>query len=114
MTPSATAPLPGISAANSPAFIAAIAMSEELRRGEDECSRVTREMSEEQRITREQLAAERKAPYAEAAYAVGGGPLRILLRHLLPATAGHLISASGQPGRERGRPNCPRTSMRSP
>ena len=43
------------------AFIAAIAMSEELRRGEDECSRVTREMSEEQRITREQLAAERKA-----------------------------------------------------
>lgn len=36
------------------------------------------------------VAAERKAPYAEAAYAAGGGPLRILLRHLLPATAGHL------------------------
>jgi hypothetical protein len=43
------------------AFIAAIAMSEELRRGEDECARVTQEMSEEQRVTREQLAAERKA-----------------------------------------------------
>jgi hypothetical protein len=42
-------------------YIAALAMSEELRTGEDECARVTREMSEEQRVTREQLAAERKA-----------------------------------------------------
>ena len=36
------------------------------------------------------IAAERQQPYAESAYAVGGGPLRILLRHLLPAAAGHL------------------------
>ena len=34
--------------------------------------------------------AERRKGYAEAAYAAGGGPLRILLRHLLPAAAGHL------------------------
>lgn len=43
------------------AYIAAIAMSEELKQGEEEWKRVTREMSEEQRIMREQLAAERKA-----------------------------------------------------
>jgi peptide/nickel transport system permease protein len=36
------------------------------------------------------VAAERSQPYAESAYAVGGGPLRILLRHLLPAAAGHI------------------------
>ena len=30
------------------------------------------------------VAAERRKPYAESAYAVGAGPLRILLRHLLP------------------------------
>ena len=42
-------------------YIAAIAMSEELKRGETECLRVTTEMAEEQRITREALAAERKA-----------------------------------------------------
>lgn len=36
------------------------------------------------------VAAERNQPYAESAYAVGAGPLRILLRHLLPAAAGHL------------------------
>jgi peptide/nickel transport system permease protein len=36
------------------------------------------------------IAAERHQPYAEAAYAAGAGPLRILLRHLLPAAAGHL------------------------
>lgn len=36
------------------------------------------------------VAAERNQPYAEAAYAAGAGPLRILLRHLLPATTGHL------------------------
>lgn len=36
------------------------------------------------------VAAERQQPYAESAYAVGAGPLRILLRHLLPAAAGHL------------------------
>jgi peptide/nickel transport system permease protein len=36
------------------------------------------------------IAAERQKPYAESAYAVGGGPLRILLRHLLPAAAGHI------------------------
>ena len=36
------------------------------------------------------VAAERRQPYAESAYAVGGSPLRILLRHLLPAAAGHI------------------------
>ena len=36
------------------------------------------------------VAAERHQSYAEAAYAAGAGPLRILLRHLLPAAAGHL------------------------
>ncbi|MBA2304479.1 MAG: ABC transporter permease [Acidobacteria bacterium] len=36
------------------------------------------------------IAAERRKPYAEAAYAAGAGPLRILLRHLLPAAAGHV------------------------
>lgn len=36
------------------------------------------------------VAAERRQPYAESAYAVGAGPLRILLRHLLPAAAGHI------------------------
>ena len=36
------------------------------------------------------IAAERQQPYAESAYAVGANPLRILLRHLLPAAAGHL------------------------
>jgi peptide/nickel transport system permease protein len=36
------------------------------------------------------VAAERQKPYAESAYAVGAGPLRILLRHLLPAAAGHI------------------------
>lgn len=34
--------------------------------------------------------AERRKGYAEAAYAAGGTPLRILLRHLLPAAAGHI------------------------
>jgi peptide/nickel transport system permease protein len=36
------------------------------------------------------VAAERHKGYAEAAYALGGSPLRILLRHLLPAAAGHI------------------------
>lgn len=36
------------------------------------------------------VAAERQQPYAESAYAVGGGALRILLRHLLPAAGGHI------------------------
>ena len=36
------------------------------------------------------VAAERRQEYAEAAYAAGAGPLRILLRHLLPATFGFL------------------------
>ncbi|MDQ3486930.1 MAG: ABC transporter permease [Acidobacteriota bacterium] len=36
------------------------------------------------------VAAERQKPYAESAYAVGAGPLRILRRHLLPAAAGHI------------------------
>jgi peptide/nickel transport system permease protein len=36
------------------------------------------------------VAAERRKGYAEAAHAMGAGPLRILLRHLLPAAAGHL------------------------
>jgi peptide/nickel transport system permease protein len=38
------------------------------------------------------VVAERKQAYAEAAYAAGAGPLRILLRHLLPAAAGHLAT----------------------
>ena len=36
------------------------------------------------------VAAERRKPYAEAAYALGAGPLRILLRHLLPSTRSFL------------------------
>jgi len=38
------------------------------------------------------VAAERNQAYAEAAYAAGAGPLRILLRHLLPAARGHLAT----------------------
>jgi peptide/nickel transport system permease protein len=36
------------------------------------------------------IAAERTQTYAESAYAAGAGPLRILLRHLLPAARSHL------------------------
>jgi peptide/nickel transport system permease protein len=36
------------------------------------------------------VAAEHRKGYAEAAYAMGETPLRILLRHLLPAAAGHV------------------------
>ena len=36
------------------------------------------------------IASERTKGYAEAAYAVGGSPLRILLRHLLPSAARHI------------------------
>jgi peptide/nickel transport system permease protein len=36
------------------------------------------------------VAAERNQTYAESAYAAGAGPLRILLRHLLPAARAHL------------------------
>ena len=38
------------------------------------------------------VAAERRKGYAEAAYAAGAGPLRILLRHLLPAAASHVAT----------------------
>ena len=38
------------------------------------------------------IAAERRREYAEAAYAVGGGWLRILLLHLLPAARSHLAT----------------------
>ncbi len=38
------------------------------------------------------VAAERRLAYAEAAYAVGAGPLRILLRHLLPAARAHIAT----------------------
>ena len=38
------------------------------------------------------IAAERRREYAEAAYAVGGGRLRILLLHLLPAARSHLAT----------------------
>lgn len=38
------------------------------------------------------IAAERSQAYAEAAYSAGAGPLRILLRHLLPAASGHLAT----------------------
>lgn len=48
-------------------YIAAIAMSEELKRGEVELERVMAEMSEEQRTTREQLAAERQAHESDLA-----------------------------------------------
>jgi peptide/nickel transport system permease protein len=37
------------------------------------------------------VAAERRKEYAEAAQAEGAGPLRILLRHLLPAARGFLL-----------------------
>ena len=38
------------------------------------------------------IAAERRREYAEAAYAMGAGRLRILLRHLLPAARSHLAT----------------------
>jgi peptide/nickel transport system permease protein len=38
------------------------------------------------------IAAERRKEYVEAAYSMGASPLRILLRHLLPATTGFLLS----------------------
>jgi peptide/nickel transport system permease protein len=38
------------------------------------------------------VAAEREQGYVESAYAAGAGPLRILLRHLLPAARGHLAT----------------------
>jgi peptide/nickel transport system permease protein len=38
------------------------------------------------------VALERRKPYAEAAYALGASPLRILLRHVLPSTTGHLTT----------------------
>ena len=38
------------------------------------------------------VAAERQQAYAEAAYAAGATPLRILLRHLLPAAGTHLVA----------------------
>ena len=38
------------------------------------------------------IAAERPKEYVEAAYSLGASPARILLRHLLPATAGFLFS----------------------
>jgi peptide/nickel transport system permease protein len=37
------------------------------------------------------VASERRQEYAEAAYAMGAGPVRILLRHLLPACTGFLL-----------------------
>jgi peptide/nickel transport system permease protein len=39
------------------------------------------------RVVRAIVATERNKGYAEAAYAAGAGPLRILLRHVLPAAA---------------------------
>jgi peptide/nickel transport system permease protein len=44
------------------------------------------------RAVRAVIAAERQKEYAEAAYAAGAGPLRILLRHLLPAASGQLAT----------------------
>lgn len=44
------------------------------------------------RAVRAVIAAERQKEYAEAACAAGAGPLRILLRHLLPAAAGQLAT----------------------
>ena len=38
------------------------------------------------------VAAERQKEYVEAAYSMGASPLRILLRHLLPASTGFLLS----------------------
>lgn len=38
------------------------------------------------------VALESRKPYAEAAYALGSSPLRILLRHVLPSTTGHLAT----------------------
>lgn len=43
------------------------------------------------RVVRAIVAAERHKEYAEAAKAAGAGRLRILLRHLLPATRGSLL-----------------------
>ena len=40
------------------------------------------------RAVRAIVAGERRREYAEAAYAIGAGPVRILLRHLLPAARG--------------------------
>jgi peptide/nickel transport system permease protein len=44
------------------------------------------------RAVRAVIAAERRMEYAEAAYSAGAGPLRILLRHLLPAAAGQVAT----------------------
>lgn len=44
------------------------------------------------RSVRAVIAAERKKAYAEAAYASGAAPLRILLHHLLPAAAGQIAT----------------------
>ena len=44
------------------------------------------------RAVRAVIAAEGQKEYAEAAYSAGAGPLRILLRHLLPAAAGQLAT----------------------
>lgn len=38
------------------------------------------------------VALESRKPYAEAAYALGASPLRILLRHVLPSTTGHVAT----------------------
>lgn len=38
------------------------------------------------------IATEREKAYAEAAYSAGAGPLRILLRHLLPAASGQVAT----------------------
>lgn len=43
------------------------------------------------RVVRAIVASERRKGYAEAAYAAGGGPLRILLRHVLPAAAPQIV-----------------------
>lgn len=81
------------------AFIAAIAMAEELKQGEDEYRRIAAEMSEEQRITREQLAAERKAH--EEDLAAQAGKFAREREEMLKAMAREREDAAREVARER-------------
>ena len=54
------------------------------------------------RAVRAVVAAERQKEYAEAAYAIGAGRTRILLRHLLPSARGVLWVQTDQPGDATG------------
>ena len=58
---------------------------------ENEAARNWDDGQESRREFRAIVATERRKEYAEAAHAIGAGPWRILLRHLLPASTGFLV-----------------------